>query len=71
MTRLLSAIRPMIQSPAAIEYAAAVSEEYQAMIPLSGLYLLLVADGKDAQLPIFPEGVPAVELTLSDGLLVG
>lgn len=52
---------------AAFEHAAAVSEEYQAMIPLSGLYLLLVADGKDAQLPIFPEGVPAVELTLSDG----
>lgn len=52
---------------AAFEHIADVSEEYQAMIPLSGLYLLLVADGKDAQLPIFPEGVPAVELTLSDG----
>lgn len=52
---------------AAFEHIADVSEEYQAMIPLSGLYLLLVADGKDAQLPIFPEGVPAVELTLGDG----
>lgn len=55
------------EDKAAFEHAAAVSESYQAMTPLSGLYLLLVADGKDAQLPIFPEGVPAVELTLSDG----
>lgn len=52
---------------AAFENAAAVSESYLALVPLSGNNLLLVADGKGSALPIFPDGVRAVELTFADG----
>lgn len=52
---------------AAFENAATVSESYLAMVPQSGNNLLLVADDVGAVLPIFPEGVQAVELTLADG----
>ncbi len=52
---------------AAFENAAIVSETYQALVPLSGNYLLLVADEEEVTLPIFPEGIQAVELTLGVG----
>lgn len=49
------------------EYASVVSESYVTLIPQSGNYLLLFADGITPALPIFPDGVPAVELTLGVG----
>ncbi len=52
---------------ATFENAATVSESYLAMVPQSGNNLLLVADDVGAVLPIFPDGVQAVELTLADG----
>lgn len=52
---------------ASFQDVSVVTESYLAMVPLSGEYLLLVADGKNAALPIFPEGTQAVELTLAMG----
>lgn len=52
---------------AAFAYAATVSESYLAMVPQSGDYLLLVADAAGAMLPIFPDGVQAVELARAEG----
>lgn len=49
------------------EYVSAVTESYQALISQSGEYLLLVADEEAPMLPIFPEGVEAVEMTLGVG----
>lgn len=49
------------------EYASVVTESYQALISQSGEYLLLVADDGTPLLPIFPEGIEAVELTLGAG----
>lgn len=53
---------------AAFESSAAVSESYRALFRPSGEYVLLVTDdGAEVVLPIFPDGVQAVELTLSEG----
>lgn len=53
---------------AAFESSAAVSESYRVLLHPSGEYVLLVADdGAEVVLPIFPDGVQAVELTLSEG----
>lgn len=51
---------------ASFEDATIVSESYLALVPRSGNNLLLVADDTCAMLPIFPEGVQAVELTFVD-----
>lgn len=48
---------------AAFENVGIVTESYLALVPVSGDYLLLVADDTGAVLPIFPEGVQAVELS--------
>lgn len=50
----------------AFENSATVSESYLALIPLSGNNLLLVADNGNTVLPLFPDGVQAVELAYVD-----
>lgn len=52
---------------ATFENATTISESYLAMVPQSGNHLLLVADDIGAVLPVFPDGVQAVELTRADG----
>lgn len=52
---------------AAFKNVTTVSESYLALISQSGNNLLLVADNTDAVLPVFPDGVQAVELTFADG----
>lgn len=51
----------------AFESSEIISESYRALVSISGNYLLLVADSKNAILPIFPDGVQSVELALADG----
>lgn len=53
---------------AAFSDASTVSESYWQMVSQSGNYILLVADDAETvRLPIFPDGVKAVELTRADG----
>lgn len=52
---------------ASFKDASTVSEAYLTLVSQSGNNLLLVADDVGAVLPIFPDGVQAVELTRADG----
>lgn len=52
---------------AAFENASTVSGSYLTLTSQSGNELLLVADSAGTVLPIFPEGVQAVELSFADG----
>lgn len=44
-----------------------ITESYLTMVPPSGNNLLLIAENDEPRLPIFPEGVQVVELTLEAG----
>ncbi len=51
----------------AFEEAAIITESYQLMAPLSGEYILLVADSENPTLPIFEDGLRLAELSLVYG----
>lgn len=51
----------------AFENAAIITESYQLLAPLSGEYILLVADNENPTLPIFEDGLRSAELSLVYG----